>query len=85
MLCAESPQRNQGKGVCFGDSGGPLTVKQRGRHVLVGVSSWIYQCNSVSLSFKMSQATREVSLYLFVCLLKNPEYFKGERVFLFES
>ena len=53
MLCAETPNKNQGKGICFGDSGGPLTVEEKGRHVLVGVSSWIYQCNSVSLSVKM--------------------------------
>ena len=66
MLCAESAQKNQGKGVCFGDSGGPLTVKEKGRHVLVGVSSWIYQCNSVSLIFKIWQ---EVTMFVHLSLV----------------
>ncbi|XP_045541331.1 collagenase [Papilio machaon] len=31
----------RGRSVCFGDSGGPLVIKHEGKHVLVGVSSFI--------------------------------------------
>ena len=31
-----------GSGICFGDSGGPLTVEKRqGRHILAGISSFV--------------------------------------------
>ena len=45
MLCARYP----GKDACTGDSGGPLTVQEDGRHTLVGVVSWGTGCAEVSL------------------------------------
>ena len=30
-----------GSSVCFGDSGGPLTVNVNGKHVIVGVASYL--------------------------------------------
>ena len=47
ILCAKNP--TIGKSTCEGDSGGPLTVKQKdGRHVLVGVSNAGAGCGLVS-------------------------------------
>lgn len=37
MLCAGTACK---KGQCFGDSGGPITVKEDGKHYLAGVVSW---------------------------------------------
>ena len=49
MVCAETVGTK--KSACNGDSGGPLTVKKNGRHVLVGVTSWGYDCyRTVSFS-----------------------------------
>ena len=45
MLCVGS---DQGSGSCMGDSGGPFTVKQDGKHFLVGVVSWGFGCADVS-------------------------------------
>ncbi len=40
MLCAATP----GGDACFGDSGGPLTVREKGSAVLEGVISWGKNC-----------------------------------------
>ncbi|XP_064096496.1 proclotting enzyme-like, partial [Macrobrachium nipponense] len=42
MLCAGYPEG--GKDTCGGDSGGPLTVEEDGRHVLVGITSFGQGC-----------------------------------------
>ena len=44
QLCAHTTN----KGICSGDSGGPLTVIKNGKHYLAGVTSWSYSCNYVS-------------------------------------
>jgi len=31
-----------GKSACHGDSGGPLTVQEKGRTVLVGIANWVW-------------------------------------------
>ena len=46
ILCAKNP--NLGRSICHADSGGPLTVKQNGTHVLVGITSLAYGCGLVS-------------------------------------
>ena len=46
ILCAKNPIK--GRSTCSGDSGGPLTVKQDGKHVLVGVTSKGFGCGLVS-------------------------------------
>jgi len=33
-----------GKSACYGDSGGPLTVLEKGRNVLVGICNWGWAC-----------------------------------------
>jgi secreted trypsin-like serine protease len=33
-----------GKGVCFGDSGGPILVEQDGEWIQVGISSYVLEC-----------------------------------------
>ena len=43
MLCAGGVA---GKDSCQGDSGGPFTVKEGGKHNLVGVVSWSYGCGN---------------------------------------
>ena len=49
-LCA----RNKAGGICKGDAGGPLTVKQEdGRHVLVGIASSFFGCGLVSFPLKI--------------------------------
>ncbi len=40
MLCAATP----GGDACFGDSGGPLTMREKGSSVLEGVISWGKNC-----------------------------------------
>ena len=44
MLCAQKP----GTDACQNDSGGPLTVDDDGKHVLVGLVSWGKGCARVS-------------------------------------
>ena len=43
-----------GQGVCEGDSGGPLTVQENGRHVLIGVVNSVQHkgdfCDGVKIS-----------------------------------
>ena len=46
MICIESP----GRGICNGDSGGPATIEEDGKHILVGASSWVEACGKVSIS-----------------------------------
>ena len=46
ILCAKNP--HLGRSTCSGDSGGPLTVKKNGKHVLVGVTAKGFGCGLVS-------------------------------------
>ena len=45
MICGASP----GRGTCLGDSGGPFTVEENGKHILVGVSSFASGCAKVDI------------------------------------
>ncbi|CAL4156013.1 unnamed protein product, partial [Meganyctiphanes norvegica] len=47
-LCAGTDQgfENGGKDTCHGDSGGPISVKETGQHVQIGVVSWGLGCAS---------------------------------------
>ena len=47
VLCA-MPRDGEGHGLCRGDSGGPLTVKNGEKHYLAGVTSFGYGCGTVS-------------------------------------
>ncbi len=38
-ICASGGNSN--RGVCSGDSGGPLFVKRNGRNIVIGVGSWV--------------------------------------------
>ncbi len=38
-ICASGGNSN--RGVCSGDSGGPLIVKRNGRNIIIGVGSWV--------------------------------------------
>ena len=44
-LCGKHP--TPGIVICHGDSGGPLTVKHDGHHVLVGITSGAFGCGLV--------------------------------------
>ena len=48
ILCAKHEE--DGRTLCRGDSGGPLTVKKDGHHVLVGVNAAGYGCGAVSFA-----------------------------------
>ena len=39
-ICAMNP----GQDSCQGDSGGPLVIQESGRHAVIGVVSYGYQC-----------------------------------------
>ena len=43
MMCT----MNEGRSECKGDSGGPLTVNENGKHILVGLVSWSSGCAKV--------------------------------------
>ena len=45
MICGV----NEGRGQCRGDSGGPFTVEENGKHILVGVTSWGFGCAKVNM------------------------------------
>ena len=53
VLCAKNP--DPGKATCSGDSGGPLTVKHDGHHVLVGITSSGFGCGLVSSPLQPSR------------------------------
>ena len=42
MVCAGVLE--EGEGVCFGDSGGPLILQQNSKNYLIGVVSWVPGC-----------------------------------------
>ena len=42
MICAGDFQ--EGKGICFGDSGGPLILAQGEKNYLIGITSWAPGC-----------------------------------------
>jgi len=42
MMCAG--ELDEGEGVCFGDSGGPLILQQDNKNYLLGVVSWVPGC-----------------------------------------
>nr|XP_027206866.1 venom protease-like [Penaeus vannamei] len=46
MMCAgKKKSKNKGaKGICFGDSGGPLFVKEDGKYTQVGIASFVTSC-----------------------------------------
>ena len=44
MVCAGGGDTD----ACIGDGGAPLSVKQSGKHSLVGIASWGYGCATVS-------------------------------------
>ena len=75
ILCAKSP--DIGKGTCSGDSGGPLTVKKDGQHVLVGVNSGGFGCGLVSLPLEIffhlfwDKELRQITSYPFCKALPN--------------
>jgi len=47
MLCATASEQ----GICQGNAGGPFTVKEHGKHSLVGVSSWVLGCGELPSVF----------------------------------
>jgi len=47
MLCATASEQ----GICRGNSGGPFTVKEHGKHSLVGVVSWGPGCGELPSVF----------------------------------
>ena len=38
---------DDGKGLCYGDQGGPLIVEDNGHFTLVGISSWVVECDKL--------------------------------------
>lgn len=42
MICAGYDQG--GKDTCRGDSGGPLSIIKNGVRLLIGITSWGYEC-----------------------------------------
>ena len=51
MMCAVNP----GRGPCRIDSGGPFTVEENGKNILVGVISHGYGCAKVRAVHKLHE------------------------------
>lgn len=60
MVCAGTPTGEVG--TCFGDSGGPLILKQNGQNYLVGITSWGLGCAAPGLYDVFSRASYFKSL-----------------------
>lgn len=58
-------QRN-GRGICFGDSGGPAFVKLGGRRILIGVASAVYNLDQKAASRPNYDACRSTAIYVSV-------------------
>ncbi|OQR86645.1 serine protease family S01A [Achlya hypogyna] len=64
MLCAGGVA---GEDACAGDSGGPLTVQQNGKDVVIGVVSWGFKCaiqNSPGVYARLSKAKEFLQPFL---------------------
>ena len=58
MMCTV----NEGRSECKGDSGGPLTVNENGKQILVGVVSWSTGCAKVISIIYVSRWWRFLSI-----------------------
>lgn len=72
QICAYDPMED--KGVCFGDSGGPLTVEQNGTTVLVGTASLIYGGGGCARDFAIDVFTVTAPYEVFMDDVMHRDY-----------
>ncbi len=72
QICVYDPLEQ--KGVCFGDSGGPVTIEQEGKRVLVGTASLIYGSGGCARKLATDVFTRTASFLEFIDDVVHRDY-----------
>lgn len=75
QICAYDPFENEG--VCFGDSGGPLTSNQNGKTVLLGLASLIYGRGGCAREFATDVFTVTAPYKDFIDTVMHRDYALG--------
>lgn len=75
QFCAYDP--NEKKGVCFGDSGGPMLVEQNGKLVLLGTATLVYGSGGCAREFSTDVFTLTSAFSEFMDDVMHRDYALG--------